>query len=378
MEKQMRCEDSAILLIKASLHHQKISKEELEQVDLDDLYRFCKCHGISALVSNGMAEPDLAWQKAKMESIRRTVLFDAERKKIVDFLNENKIWFCFLKGIVIKDLYPKYGLREMSDNDILIDESKARLVRDYMIKNGYSNTKFGASNHDEYYKEPIYNFEMHRALFNDLTDQKFPDYYTDVKRKLFRLDDSSYEYRFNDEDFYIYMMAHFHKHLSESGSGLRPLVDQYIYLSKKKELNRKYIENELSKLGIFDEEIKLKKLGFKLFSKENDSLLTEEEKELLKYICSSGLYGNRKNKAENQLNRLKSENEKHYKLRYIYRRLFLPEEVLKNYHPFFYRNVWARPFLMMYRVGKGLLFHNKMIMIELDALTEKDNENDEI
>ena len=371
MEKQMKCEDAAILLIKASLHLRKVSREELEQVDLDDLYRFCLRHGISALVADGMSEPDLLWQKAKMESIRRTVLFDVERKKILDFLNENKIWYCLLKGIVIKDLYPEYGLREMSDNDILVDESKAKLVWNYMVQEGYKASKYGISNHDEYYKDPIYNFEIHRTLFNEITGQKKYGNFKDVKKRLIRKNESSCEYCFTDEDFYIYIMAHFHKHLSESGSGLKSLIDQYIYLLQKKELNREYIEKELSKLNILVEEKDLKSLSIKLFSEGESDPLSEKEKKLLKYICSSGLYGNRKNKIENRLNRLKMENKKYYKLQYIYRRIFLPEEELKNCHPFFYRNIWARPFLMLYRIGKGLLINNKRVMIELYALMEK-------
>ena len=105
----------------------------------------------------------------------------------------------------------------------------------------------------------------------------------------------------------------------------------------------------------------------------NNLDLTEEEKELYDFIISSGVYGNRKNYTINCLRKIKEENSKNYKLKYMYRRVFLPEEVLKYQLPFFYKHIWARPFLAAYRVGSALLFRRKTIMTELKTLKEDDS-----
>ena len=69
------------------------------------------------------------------------------------------------KGIVIKDCYFDENTREFADNDILFDEKKDELVKEYFVNKKYEIEIYRRSNHDVYLKKPFFNFEMHRALF---------------------------------------------------------------------------------------------------------------------------------------------------------------------------------------------------------------------
>jgi hypothetical protein len=60
------------------------------------------------------------------------------------------------------------------------------------------------------------------------------------------------------EDFYIYQMGHLYKHYSKGGSGIRSVLDTYIYLKRYEDiLDRGYLDKEFEKMGIlaarFDE-----------------------------------------------------------------------------------------------------------------------------
>ena len=55
-----------------------------------------------------------------------------------------------MKGAVLKNLYPAYGIREMADRDILIDAGKAESVRDIMKELGFSVEEFNKIYHDCY------------------------------------------------------------------------------------------------------------------------------------------------------------------------------------------------------------------------------------
>ena len=59
--------------------------------------------------------------------MRKALLFDAERKGILDFMEQRGIWYLPLKGVVLKDYYPAVGMRQMSDNDILYDEFGSKI-----------------------------------------------------------------------------------------------------------------------------------------------------------------------------------------------------------------------------------------------------------
>ena len=72
-----------------------------------------------------------------------------------------------LKGSILKEWYPKFGMREMADNDILFDATRRQQVRNIFANRGYSIESYNKGNHDAYEKPPIYNFEMHVALFHE-------------------------------------------------------------------------------------------------------------------------------------------------------------------------------------------------------------------
>ncbi len=92
------------------------------------------------------------------------MLLDSERAEIFRELDRMKIWYLPLKGIGLKSLYPGIGMREMSDNDILIDPCGRDRVHELMLRRGYTALSKPAEHHDVYLKQPIYNFEIHVGL----------------------------------------------------------------------------------------------------------------------------------------------------------------------------------------------------------------------
>lgn len=90
--------------------------------------------------------------EAKSKAIRKNILLDTEREKIFEFLEQNKIWYMPLKGVILKELYPKIGMRQMSDNDILFDETYRKDIVRFMKNKGY-HLKSGINAHcDEWVK----------------------------------------------------------------------------------------------------------------------------------------------------------------------------------------------------------------------------------
>lgn len=83
-------------------------------------------------------------------------------------------------------------------------------------------------------KSPI-AFEFHKALFSEKEEKALADYYSDIKKKLHQ-NDTSFEYSFTPEDCYIYLIAHEYKHYNYGGTGLRSLVDIYVYLREWKDM----------------------------------------------------------------------------------------------------------------------------------------------
>ena len=259
-----------IYLIYCALHN---LKADTSNIDIKEIEKIAYRHSISSLVCTALdiEVPFLIDQKNK--AIRKLMLLDHERNVIFSKLDEKGIWHMSLKGAILKDLYPIYGTRQMADNDILFDEKYRDEVRDIFTSLGYSVESFNEGIHDIYHKEPIYNFEMHVSLF-DKSLPVFYNYYNKLESK-YQYKDNTYERYMTNEDAYIYIVSHGYKHYSHSGSGIRTLIDLYVY-NKSYDLNRNYIEEECKKLGINDFEKKARGITYKLFDKPKYELSLDE------------------------------------------------------------------------------------------------------
>ncbi len=344
--------------------------EWVGQMDLETLYQAADRHlltGITAMALESAGVKDAAFTQAKGKAIRKVAAFDVERAAVLAKLEEAGIWHMPLKGSVMKDLYPKIGMRQMADNDILYDASRTRDVRAIMEGLGFSADLYtGRSLHEHYFKPPVCNFEMHRALFEIPQGEKLTKYYQNVKERLILDEGSISSYHFSNEDCYIYMLAHEFKHYSRSGTGLRSILDIYVYLKKRgATLDWSYIAGELDKLGIADFEAENRSLACHLFDGEE---LTAQDQEVLNYLFSSGTYGNTRNWVLNQMDQ--------YgrgftgKVKYVFHRLFLPMDVVRAAYPLFARIPVLLPFLPFYRAIRGLKTGRSRILTELKILKD--------
>ena len=156
-------------------------KEKIEEMNLENLHQMSRMHSLTALtamaLSSAGVEISQEWRAEKDKAIRKILLFDNERAKIFRYFNENNIWYLPMKGVILKDLYPKLGMREMADNDILYDKNRQSDVVGFMKQNGYEAKSVGRSHHDTFCKEPVYNFELHTMMFSEIVDERFTAYY---------------------------------------------------------------------------------------------------------------------------------------------------------------------------------------------------------
>ncbi len=331
------------------------SKEECEKMELDKLYKFSGMHSLTALAAMELVaagvEISSEWKQARDKAVRKHILFNSEREAVLKYMEKNGIWYLPLKGIILKDMYPKIGMREMSDNDILFDETYRRQMFEFMKVRGYSADGYGKSNHDAYTKEPVFNIELHVSLFAEQAREEFYRYYKKVKDRLVRIEGTEYGYRMTDEDYYVYMTAHEYKHYSNGGTGLRSLLDRYVYLLDKKDvLDFEYIGRECKKLRIADFEKDARILCEKLFSGESISELTEEENSMFEYYMFSSTYGTMYNTIAHRLKTDYGKVNETSKLRYVWRRAFPKTEFYREYAPFAYKYKIFIPFVCIYRI----------------------------
>ena len=325
----------------------------VQTMDLEQLYRLSKAHTLRAAVFIALRSAGVenrSFQQAYNKAVRKNVMLDVERTAIFAEFEKHGIWYLPLKGSILKELYPENGMREMAD----------------------TAESVGKTHHDVYMKPPVLNFELHTLLFGASSD--FYAYYQNPKRLMIHDEGSKYGFHFSDEDFYVYMLAHEHKHYSGGGTGLRSLLDVYVYLQHKGDnLDWEYITEQCKQLEIADFEQEQRALAKKVFSSVTLPNLTEHEQELFDYYLTSCTYGTRARSAENTVKRHYAKSKNKTKIGFIWARLFPDMEFMKQYYPFFYRHKLLLPVGYVWRWCKGIATNHKKLQAEMRALSKYDN-----
>ena len=375
------------------------NEENSQKIYIGRIYYIAKKHNLVSIMAQAMeklgfeSDSDIwkRWLKEKNQLIYKSVLMDVEREAIQDFFEKNNIWYMLLKGMVIRKYYPAPELREMADNDILFDNKYSKEVYEFMTARGYKSDDYNKGYHDEYLKPPAYNFEMHRQLVSSKERPKWYEYYKDVKSILIKdtnenretaanneSNNTSNQFYFSDNDFYVYFIVHTYKHFLNSGMGLRTVLDVYLYVSNLQEkLDFDYIEEQLKKLDAYDFEQTFRSIAFKMFDENLEDrkwwdLFDVKEQEMLSYVLDAGTYGNLENSVAHKMGNTKGEKKKTSdKARYIFRRLFPSMDTIEEFFPFFYKHKWAIPFLYIYRIGKIPFTRRKKVAGELKEVFKK-------
>lgn len=372
-----------LYLMACALNGAPADEKALAGVDLVQLLGAARSHTVGAMVCMALEKTEAfsgapeeirkQWLDAKNKAIRKNMLLDAERGAILHRLEEAGIWYMPLKGCILKDWYPKPGMREMADNDILIDPSGQEQVREIFRQRGYTVIYYQKGIHDVYKKPPIYNFEMHTALFH----KQYVDFaaeYSDVKEQLLPMEGTKYGFRFSPEDFYVYILAHAYKHFQLSGIGVRTLADIYVMNRQLHSImNRDDVEKKLDALHVTDYARSSQILADKLFSSARplaEVSLTEEEEKMLLYQLSSSTHGTANHLVGNKLHRLQEGKNGSFrlKLKYCRMRLFPGRDWCKDVYPVIYNHPWLLPFFWIWRIVKRFQLNRRGIQRELSAL----------
>lgn len=354
-----------LYLVSCAVNEETPCSERCAAIDTEAVLKLAKVHMLSAAAAFALEKTITlppAWKNAKGTAMRRMILFDAERARVLRTLDENGIWFLPLKGCVLKDYYPKAAMREMADNDILCDGSRMADVREIMSQLGYQCEFFNLSNHDVYQKD-VMSFEMHKSLFKPSLSPAFDAYYADIKDRLVRDADTRFGYHMTDEDFYIYILCHMFKHYDNGGINLRTLLDIYVINKKNGDsLDWDYVGRELERLEMKSFERDMRLFAAKTFSMQP---LSDEEQDQLSFFINSSCFGFFSSSLSKQLN---NDDSKKAKRRYVLSRIFPNAEFLEKYHPVVYRYRILYPFLLIYRAVIGLIKKPKRLLSEYRTL----------
>lgn len=276
-----------------------------ESVSWESVYQLSRRHGISALTyyiikkcgANLDTEIQHKWAADYSKIMVQSSNQQYELGKLVQVLSDHQIPHMILKGSLIRDLYPLPELREMSDLDFFISREYHAAVSELLTDLGYQfESDDGA--HLAFVKKPHVCIEIHAELMKRA--DRYLDALKDPWKRAVQIK-AACCYRMSDEDFYIFQLIHAAKHYYHGGTGIRSVLDIYLYLKNYRgKLDWKYIDQTISGKELRNFRKNIEGLSEYWFG---DGPASDDISEMAYYILRSATYGKTELRIENTVQR---------------------------------------------------------------------------
>ena len=340
----------------------------------EQVFEMSKYHGLESMAFVGVQEllekdENLyqEWEKCYAANISRCFTQEEELKKIVHELTASGIDVLLLKGCLIRDLYPERDYRQMVDVDMLIREEDRLTAGEILRKIGYTYIPDPHDHHDSYFKPPYMTVELHRNLVQE--NCNYTEYGKDIWERVIPVSGRKGCFQMNINDYYVFHLIHFAKHYYASGSGIRSILDIYLYLRKYgRELDGKYLEGWMKKLELQELRESVERLSEYWFSAAGGEI-PQMMRDVEKKVFLSGVHGSWLQvvlrKAEECRSQRKSV------VSYILGRIFMNREKMAERYPFLNKYPVLLPLCWVHRLAKAVLLNRKTIQYELGTLLKK-------
>lgn len=368
-QKQILAAEYLIELIRSVLE-KRAPQPKPDEISMEQILKVAQKHNLECISYDGAvqiagekdAEAMKKWKRRRQMCTAQSMMQQREAEILFETMTKNKVRILPLKGIVLKRIYPKPEYRQMTDIDILADEEKRKKIQHIMEEQGYIlDGRENEDTVDSYTKKPWMHVEVHDHLMARRFKRK--DQYQDVWK---RSDREDFVYQMNWNDYYIFMMDHFARHFYQSGSGIRFLLDIYVFLKEKGNfLDQNELEERFAVMGLKDFREEMEQLAQVWFGNLKSTEVTDREKE--RAILLAGTFGTRKHYYMSEQTKIQEKYKFSWLVKpvYLLKRTFPGFYYMRERYPVLRKYPFLLPITWILRLFCGIIVRKKEIAKEI-------------
>lgn len=303
-----------IEILSSAIHESKVEIDSTEKIKWKSIIKESEAHSVKGLLYSAINKSEYLKyvEKESLEQWRRDTILTGvsqiqhirQMSKVLKMFNKENIPVIVLKGLVVREFYPKPELRTMSDADVLVKTEDLNRIKKLLKGLGYIESEITKS-HIVFEHEKHYDIEVHWTLTKIryfkcqylFENQMWENQIWEKTIKVNVGDSEALSLSF--EDLAVHLCNHMAVHSVYSGFGIRQLCDLVLLVEKKGSLiDWSSFLNKIKKLGIEKFTMSIFLVCRQLFNmtipQELKSIeLVEEEllKLLINDIFSSGVHG---------------------------------------------------------------------------------------
>ena len=335
-----------------------------EGITVKALYDFSRLHSLEALVGRALSpllagSHDPVWQQWRGRSdllLSQSVIQLQERNDLIRLLTEAGICLMPIKGCWLKELYPDINDRQMCDLDMLIHPEDAAAAEALLLQAGYRREDT-CLHHISYCKPPNTALELHTRLLSP--EEVHSGYFENPWEKAEPVPGFPRLFRLPAQEEYLFYLAHLYKHLYNGGTGIRSILDQFIFSRSFPHMDREYLERELQTLGLSELARQVRTLARCWFETGED--IPQELQPLARLLFRAGTYGNPEGKASYRMAQVREKHRNPFTRVFAYclPRIFCPLSVMRRSYPILERLPVLLPVFWVVRIFAILLAEGK-------------------
>ncbi len=360
-------EVTVLSLTRAGLLGEKCSIDP--QTDWSKLFSISYRQGIINIIYRALKLSDAdipsdylrLFQAKALKNLRTDYQQRAELKILFQSFEEEGIRYLPIKGILIKNLYPRPELRWMSDADIIIDKSVMDQIVSVMEKLGYSYKN--ESLHEQTWEKCGFQVEIHTSALSR-TYSFYNDYFSDPF--LIAEHEGGMCYHFSGDDMLLYSVCHLAKHYLNDFGNLRNVIDLY-YLLQEPGIDQEHVERVLKEWRL--EEF------FHILRETVDDWFSGTEMGEKSLLLLGHVLKNTEENSERQIfarrlaryNERGSRRSRGLKFRYFLTSLFPTLQEMRLVYPVLKNLPFLLPFFWIWRIAYGLFFNRSHVKRFVDT-----------
>lgn len=301
-----------------------------EKVNWQEVFHLAQAHQLGAMIAypalelvNDPASPVFS---LGMQAVGSSLAQQQAQSRLLEEMRLSfpalQIPFLPLKGSLLRPMYPKPEMRTMCDLDILLHQKDLERAGQWLKEQGFEQEE-GFDHDVPYTKLPYLHVELHYRLFSEETSKSLDRFFDGVWQQAFPVEEGSWEYRLPPEWFSAYLTAHFAKHVFGSGSGVRSVLDLWLFRQK--------VPMEEAKLFALLDQLHLSSF-YRCMIQLGECWMEgipcpAELKPVQDYLLQSGVYGTEEHRVLSQSAQAQS------KGKHLLRRFFPPMSQMRYHFP---------------------------------------------
>lgn len=230
-------------ILSSAIYNKEIEFDPKEKIKWKSIIEEARAHNVTGLIYSSISRSEYlnTIDKKSLEQLKKETFLTGvsqiqhinQVSKVLNKLNNEKIPVIVLKGLVIRELYPKPELRTMCDADILVKEEDIEKVKDELNQLGYkiysSDEKHIVFQHEDHLPIEVHWTLTNRKYYNGRPIFEYHLWEDIMKVKVGDIVACSLSY----EDLAVHLCVHLAAHCTSSGFGIRQLCDLVLFVKTK-------------------------------------------------------------------------------------------------------------------------------------------------